>query len=59
MAGGWKLREELPFTVDDAFVMHLAVKGSACWSLQSQARSHPLVREIYDSLHAERFPQLG
>jgi hypothetical protein len=48
MSGGFKLRDEMPFAIPDELVAHLAVKGSACWSLQSNAMQHDVVREVYE-----------
>lgn len=50
MSGGFKIREELPFAVPDALINHMMLKGAACWSLQSNANAHAVVRAVYDAL---------
>lgn len=58
MSGGFKVRDELPFQLPDDHVMHLAIKGAACWSLQSNARQHPTVERLYATIpHPERLPR--
>ncbi|MFT4975621.1 MAG: hypothetical protein ACI8S6_001508 [Myxococcota bacterium] len=57
MSEGTNMREALPFRVDDGFVSHLMMKGSACWSLQSNALPHQAVRDIYDRLDTSRLPR--
>ena len=60
MADGFKIREQLPFAVPDALIMHMAVKGAACWSMQSNANTHQVVRAIYDTLpNRDRLPPLA
>lgn len=58
MGQGFQARERLPFPLDDATVQHLMLKGAACWSLQSNARQHPVVRAVYEALpERARFPR--
>ena len=57
MADGNNMSEILPFRLDDARISHLMMKGSACWSLQSNARPHPTVAEIYHALPTDRLPR--
>ena len=58
MSSGFKVRDELPFQLPDDHVMHLAIKGAACWSLQSNARQHPAVERLYATIaHPERLPR--
>ena len=57
MSEGTDVREALPFRTDDAFIGHLMMKGSACWSMQSNAPGHAPVRTIYDRLDAARLPR--
>lgn len=58
MAEGLQVRQELPFACSDDFIAHLATKGAACWSLQSNAQQHQRVREVYVGLpFVERLPR--
>lgn len=57
MSDGVDMREILPFTLSDDRIDHLMMKGSACWSLQSNAVPHAAVRLIYDQLEPTRLPQ--
>lgn len=58
MSNGWQARTELPFPLPDDHVLHLAIKGAACWSLQSNAAQHPAVARLYATLpHPERLPR--
>lgn len=50
MSGGFKIRAELPFPIPDALINHMMIKGAACWSMQSNANAHPVVRAIYEAL---------
>ncbi|MEZ4240312.1 MAG: hypothetical protein R3F59_29995 [Myxococcota bacterium] len=60
MADGVPAPQLLPFALDEAFLAHLALKGAACWSLQSNARQHPVVAAVWAALpRPERFPPLG
>ncbi|MFT5681016.1 MAG: hypothetical protein ACI8RZ_001922 [Myxococcota bacterium] len=59
MSEGVNMPEVLPFTVDDHFIDHLMMKGSACWSLQSNARPHDTVQAIYAKLDASRLPRFA
>lgn len=47
MSQGFQVRTELPFALTDGYIQHLALRGAACWSLQSNAQTHELVREVY------------
>jgi len=58
MAGGFQLKESMPFEVTDALVMNMALKGAACWSLQSNALQHDVPGAIYAALpDRDRLPQ--
>lgn len=58
MSEGNDMRQGLPFRLEDeARVVHLMMKGSACWSLQSNARPHPAVAALYESLPTDRLPR--
>ncbi len=58
MSNGWQVRTELPFALPDDHVMHLEIKGAACWSLQSNALQHPAVARLYATLpNPERLPR--
>lgn len=52
MTGGFQAPVELPYTMTDDYVLHLMMKGSACWSLQSNANQHAAVAEIVTALPA-------
>jgi len=59
MADGNPMQDILPFRVDDAHINHLMMKGSACWSLQSNAVIHPVVQARYGRLDAARLPRFA
>lgn len=60
MSAGWQARTELPFPLPDDHVLHLAIKGAACWSLQSNAVQHPAVARLYATLqHPGRLPKFA
>ncbi len=50
MSGGFQVRAALPFAISDDLILHVVLKGAACWSMQSNANAHPVVREVYDAL---------
>lgn len=60
MSAGFKVRAELPVAVPDSLIVHLSIKGAACWSLQSNALSHSIVRTIYEGVpNRARLPRFA
>ena len=57
ISDGIDMRNVLPFALSEGRMDHLMMKGSACWSLQSNAGPHPTVRSVYSQLESERLPR--
>ena len=57
MSDGINVAAALPFSLNDDRIAHLLMKGSACWSLQSNAVPHATVRAIYSQLESARLPR--
>ena len=59
ISDGVDMREALPFALSEGQMDHLVMKGSACWSLQSNAVPHPTVRSVYSQLELARLPRFA
>ena len=57
MSDGLSMEEVLPFPLSESRIAPLMMKGSACWSLQSNAVPHATVRSVYSQLDPTRLPR--